>query len=83
MKYLVMTLRKPQFDDSVRAAHYSFLKSLREDGMLDLAGPFTDRSGGAYVIRAESLEQAQGIAEQDPLHIHDCSEVIVREWAAD
>ena len=82
MKYLVLTIRKPHFDDSVVPAHYAFLQSLRDRGILEQAGPFTDRSGGAYVFQADSLEAARAIAEQDPLHIHDCSGVTVREWNA-
>jgi len=82
MKYLVLTMRKPQFDTAFVPAHYEFLKSLRERGILEQAGPFTDRSGGAYVIQAESFEAAREIADQDPLHIHDCSEVTAREWDA-
>lgn len=82
MKYLVLTIRKPHFDASVVPAHYEFLHSLRDRGILEQAGPFTDRSGGAYVIQADSLEAAREIAEQDPLHVRDCSEVTVREWDA-
>lgn len=82
MKYLVLTMRKPQFDTEVIPAHYAFLQSLRDDGILEQSGPFTDRSGGAYVIRAESLDAARDIAGQDPLHVHDCSDVTVREWDA-
>jgi uncharacterized protein YciI len=82
MKYLVLTMRKPQFDPAVVSAHYDFLRSLRERGLLEQAGPFTDSSGGAYVIRADRLQAAQELAHQDPLHVHDCSEVIVREWNA-
>lgn len=82
MKYLVLTIRKPHFDASHVPAHYGFLQSLRDRGLLEQAGPFTDRSGGAYVIRADSLESARAIADRDPLKIHDCSEVTVREWDA-
>ena len=82
MKYLVLTIRKPHFDDTIVPAHYVFLQSLRDRGMLEQAGPFTDRTGGAYVIQADNLESARASAEQDPLHIHDCSEVTVREWNA-
>jgi uncharacterized protein YciI len=82
MKYLVLTIRKPQFDASVVPAHYAFLQSLRDRGILEQAGPFTDRSGGAYVVTADNLEQARQLAERDPLHMHDCSEVTVREWDA-
>jgi uncharacterized protein YciI len=82
MKYLVLTIRKPQFDPAVAPAHYDFLQSLRDDGVLEQAGPFTDRSGGAYVIRADSLDRAREIAARDPLAVHDCSDVTVREWDA-
>lgn len=82
MKYLVLTIRKPTFDDTVRTDHYTFLKSLRASGNLELAGPFTDRSGGAYVIRANSLREAQALAYRDPLHLRSCSEVLVYEWDA-
>ena len=82
MKYLVLTVRRPTFDDSVRSEHYSFLESLRERGLLEQAGPFTDRSGGAYVIRAEDLGQARTLAHQDLLHLRNCSTVTVYEWDA-
>jgi uncharacterized protein YciI len=82
MKYLVLTIRKPHFDDTVIPAHYAFLQSLRDRGILEQAGPFADRSGGAYIIQAESFAGARALAEQDPLHLHDCSEVTVREWNA-
>ena len=80
MKYLVLTMRKAQFDPAVIPAHYAFLQELREGGVLEQAGPFTDKSGGAYVIRASSFEEALGVAHRDPVHVQDCSEVTVREW---
>jgi uncharacterized protein YciI len=82
VKYLVMTIRKPQFDAQAVPAHYAFLKDLRERGILEQAGPFTDRSGGAYVISAGDHREAWQIALEDPLHINDCSEITVREWDA-
>jgi uncharacterized protein YciI len=82
MKYLVLTIRKPGFDDAVRPDHSAFLQSLRDRDILEQAGPFTDRSGGAYVIRTGSLKQAQALAEQDPLHVRNCSTVTVLEWEA-
>jgi len=82
MKYLVLTIRKPTFDDSVRDDHYAFLQSLRDRGILEQAGSFTDRSGGAYIIRAQSVAEARAIAETDPLHLRACSNVTVYEWNA-
>jgi uncharacterized protein YciI len=82
LKYLVMTMRKPKFDGAVVTAHWEFLEDLRSQGVLELAGGFTDKSGGAYVISAPHFAAAQEIAHQDPLHLEDCSEVTVREWDA-
>jgi uncharacterized protein YciI len=82
MKYLVLTIRRPDFDPEVVPAHYRFLDDLRAQGLLEQAGPFTDRSGGAYVVWAGSLEEARRVAEQDPLHLERCSTVTVHEWDA-
>jgi len=82
MKYLVMTLRKPDFDPQFIPAHYEFLDRLREQGQLEQAGPFTDKTGGAYVLRAASFDGARKLAEQDPLHLQECSTISIREWDA-
>ena len=68
MKYLVLTLRGPEFDPQVIPAHYEVLTQLRNDSVLEQAGPFTDNSGGAYVLKADSLDEAVALAEQDPLY---------------
>jgi uncharacterized protein YciI len=81
-RYLVLTLRKPAFDAAAIEPHYAFLDALRARGQLELAGPFADRSGGAYLLRADSLEAALAIAHADPLHTSGSSEVGVREWNA-
>ena len=82
MKYLVMTIRRPDFDPDAVPGHYEFLDRLRAEGVLEQAGPFTDRTGGAYVLRAQSLDDARSLAEQDPLKLRNCSTVTVHEWNA-
>jgi uncharacterized protein YciI len=81
-RYLVLTLRRPQFDPAVIGPHYAHLARLREGGQLELAGPFSDRSGGAYVIKAGDLDAAHAIAHADPLHATGASDVRVYEWNA-
>jgi uncharacterized protein YciI len=81
-RYLVLTLRRPQFDPEFIAPHYAHLDALRESGHLELAGPFTDRSGGAYLLRVETLDAAREIADRDPLHLSGSSDVRVYEWNA-
>jgi uncharacterized protein YciI len=68
IRYLITTIRTPQFQPSVVDEHYAFLDRLRQQGKLELAGPFTDKSGGAYIVKAANLEEARSIAFSDPLH---------------
>ncbi len=81
-RYLVTTFRTPQFQTSVIDDHYAFLDRLRQEGKLELAGPFTDKSGGAYVIRANNLDEARALAFRDPVHTSKSSVVTVYEWNA-
>lgn len=82
MKYLVITMRGPKFDPEAIPAHYEFLDGLRDQALLEQAGPFTDRSGGAYVLRANSLDEARRTAERDPLNLSGSSTITVHEWDA-
>ena len=68
LRYLVMTMRTPQFQPSVTEAHQAFLERLRQSGNLEMSGPFTDKTGGAYLIRAASFEEAKSLAFADPVH---------------
>jgi uncharacterized protein len=81
-RYLVLTTRTPQFLPSVVPEHYAFLDRLRQEGKLELSGPFTDQSGGAYLIKAASLEEAKALAFSDPVHTTNSSLVTVHEWNA-
>ena len=78
--YLVITLRTPGFDPAVIPAHYAFLEDLQGRGVLAGYGPFADKSGGAYLLKAQSLAQAQALAFADPVHTSGSSQVSVREW---
>lgn len=82
LRYLVTTFRTPQFQPSVIEAHNAFLDGLRQQGKLELAGPFTDKSGGAYVIRATNLDEAKALAFSDPVHTTKSSVLTVYEWNA-
>ena len=79
-RYLVMAMRKPGFSDEVIAPHLAFLDALRVEGKLEMTGGFSDRSGGAYVLQAASLEQAQALVATDPLVTSGSSMVTVYEW---
>ncbi len=81
-RYLVTVMRNPDFDAGLVPAHAAFLDGLREHGQLELAGPFTDASGGAYLLLADDLQAAEALAFTDPLHVSGASTVSVREWNA-
>ena len=81
-RYLVLTMRKPTFDAAAIEPHYAYLDALRARGQLELAGPFSDKSGGAYLLLADNFEDALAIAHTDPVHLSGSSEVVVREWNA-
>lgn len=81
-RYLVTTFRTPQFQPTVIDEHYAFLERLRQQGKLELAGPFTDKMGGAYVIKAANFDEARTLAFSDPVHTTKSSIVTVYEWNA-
>jgi uncharacterized protein YciI len=47
-----------------------------------MAGPFADKTGGAYLMVAENLDAAQALAFTDPSHTTQSSIVTVHEWNA-
>ncbi|TWG91451.1 uncharacterized protein YciI [Luteimonas sp. J16] len=82
-RYLVVLMRRPGFDEALVAPHLAFLDDLRAQGVLELSGGFSDRSGGAYLLRGPSaLEEARAIAMRDPLVAQGASDLILHEWIA-
>ncbi|GAA3965641.1 YciI family protein [Allohahella marinimesophila] len=82
MRYLIIAMRTPEFQQSAIEPHKQYLAQLKRQGSLELTGPFTDKSGGAYLITAENLESAQAIAFDDPIHKSGSSVLTVYEWDA-
>ena len=82
LRYLVVLTRKPEFQADMIEPHRAFLDGLRQQGKLEISGPFTDQSGGAYILHVDNLEAAKAIAFADPLHLTGSSIVVVREWNA-
>lgn len=80
--YLVILLRRPQYDPAVVPLHQQFLENLRSQERNELSGPFGDKSGGAYLLRAESMDEALKIAHSDPAHTSGGWDVTLYEWHA-
>ncbi|RDI67433.1 YciI family protein [Nocardia pseudobrasiliensis] len=79
-KYLVLAMRTDRWDDSVIQPHRDWLAEVRAAGNLDCTGRFTDGSGGAYVVLAESLDRATELIFTDPIHTTGASKLTVYEW---
>ena len=83
MLYLVVTTRRPNPRQDIIDAHYVYLEELRGQGKLFIWGPFTDKSGGAYVLQnINSLAEAEEIVARDPIIATQTSDAIIREWKA-
>ncbi len=80
MHFLILALRTPDFDPDILPGHRAFLEDLRERGLLAAHGPFIDQSGSAYVLRAESIAEAEAIAATDPLGSSGAAELAVWAW---
>ncbi len=79
-RYLVLLMRRPQLDPAVVPLHQQFLDELREQGRNEMNGPFGDKSGGAYVLRAASLAEALPIVPRDPTPTSGGWDITVHEW---
>ena len=53
-----------------RPAHLAKLEPLDKQGRVVLAGPLTDKTGSLIVLEADSLEEAQRLAQEDPYTVN-------------
>lgn len=66
--------------------HLEYQGNLEQQGKLAFAGPVSDASGeemageGMIVYRAASLEEAQALAEADPMHAKGVRTFTIRRW---
>ena len=81
-QYLVLAMRRPEFDPAVVEPHLAYIAGLRARGQLECSGGFSDKSGGAYILLADNLAEAQAITAQDPVLTSGSSDITVYEWNA-
>lgn len=79
-RYLVLLMRRPHVDPAVVPLHRQFLDELREQGRNEMSGPFGDGSGGAYLLRAASMDEALAIVRRDPAYDSGGWDITVHEW---
>jgi len=75
--------------DDVKATvpdHLAYQAELERAGNLAFAGPMSDETGahmqgvGLIIYRAESLEAARAMAENDPMHKTGARNFVLRRW---
>lgn len=79
-RFLVVLIRRPDLDPAIVPLHMAWLERLREQGRVELSGPFGDKSGGAYLLQAVDLADATSVAEDDPAHLSGGWQITVYEW---
>ena len=66
--------------------HLAYQTQLERSGKLAFAGPMSDETGehmqgmGLIIYRADSLEAARQLAEDDPMHKSGARSFVLRRW---
>ena len=66
--------------------HLAYQARLERSGQLAFAGPMSDETGehmqgvGLIIYRADSLETARKLAEDDPMHKSGARSFVLRRW---
>jgi uncharacterized protein YciI len=69
-------LKSKELGDS----HLDYLRKLKQEGKLEIAGRFTDGSGGLYILNASNLAEAEGMAERDPYNSSGYRIYTIKGW---
>jgi uncharacterized protein len=76
----ILHMEKPELNQEYRQAHLDYLEALVEQDKVHLKGPFLDGAGGMVVYKADSLEDAQTLAEEDPYVKEGVRRLELHEW---
>jgi uncharacterized protein YciI len=82
-RFLFFNQRTETYTPDVIPHHLAYLAQLRAEGKIELSGGFADGSGGAVILRAASLEEAQAIAAADPISQWGTHTITIKEWNAE
>jgi len=63
-----------------RKSHAKYIESLKKQGILGLAGKFSDGRGGVYFLNVDSEDDAIRVATADPYHSSGVREFMLKEW---
>lgn len=82
MNYFIAHMKTvdPEKDAEILEEHINYLNEQIEAGTILAKGPFTDHSGGMIIFNADSLEEAQKIAANDPAAKENSRTFTFKEW---
>jgi uncharacterized protein YciI len=78
--------KEPQDVKAALPDHLTYQAELERSGALAFAGPMSDETGdhmqgmGLIIYRADSLEAARDLAENDPMHKTGARSFTLRRW---
>ncbi len=78
--------KEPQDVKASLPDHLAYQAELERTGALAFAGPMSDETGvhmqgmGMIVYRAESLDAARALADNDPMHQSGARSYVLRRW---
>jgi uncharacterized protein YciI len=76
----ILHMVDPEKNQRFRPQHLAYLEELERQGKVFAKGPFLDGSGGMVIYIANSLEEAQELASNDPYIIEGVRKLDLREW---
>lgn len=78
--------KSPDEVKTVLPDHLAYIQSLEVSGQLVMAGPLSDETGeemqgaGMLILRASSMEEANALAANDPMHSTGVRSFTLRRW---
>jgi uncharacterized protein YciI len=79
-------VQSPEQVKATLPEHLAYQKTLENAGRLAFAGPTSDFSGelmegcGLIIYRADSMEEARQLADEDPMHKTGARSYTLRKW---
>lgn len=83
MPYFVVTINYVKPMEEVEAhtpAHRAYSGGLAQKGVLLASGPFSPRTGGMLIMRADSREDVDAVVADDPFKQEGIADYEIREW---
>jgi uncharacterized protein len=82
MKYFaaIQSIRDLEKMEATKKEHVEFLEQMATAGKIALRGRFIDGTGGLTIFKAETLEEAQRMAEDDPYVRSGARKLELHEW---